>query len=211
MIIELLLIHELDFSIIVFTSRCSVTVSNSGDSSTLTSLPAGSNSSSVVALNTWLQLTHILDWPKTPAGSSYDTDRIQNTASNNSFFVAWLFVTAKTCLLCRCLAMDIFSGSAIPAFIRHVTIFTENNRTTGVCTCNPRHVHMRQSCCISAVPVIDPSRRYVRIISGSGVIYDRELKRIKMCQPPIAWRPYRIKVNKGEKGYVFSDTYTRNL
>jgi hypothetical protein len=29
------------------------------------------------------------------------------------------------CLLCHCLAMDVFLGSAIAAFIRHVTILME--------------------------------------------------------------------------------------
>jgi hypothetical protein len=45
---------------------------------------------------------------------SLGTDRIENTAYNSSVF-AWLFVTAETCLPYRCLAMYVFSGSAIPA------------------------------------------------------------------------------------------------
>jgi hypothetical protein len=36
--------------------------------------------------------------------------------------VAYVFVAAGTCLPSRCLAMNVYSGSAIPAFRRHVTI-----------------------------------------------------------------------------------------
>jgi hypothetical protein len=59
---------------------------------------------------------------------SHGTGRIENTASNNSSFVAWVFVTEEKCLPCRCLAMDIGSGSAVQAFIRHVTILASHIR-----------------------------------------------------------------------------------
>jgi hypothetical protein len=51
-------------------------------------------------------------------------DRIENTASNNFSFVAWLFVIAETCLPCRCLAVDVFSGSAIQDFIHYVAMLS---------------------------------------------------------------------------------------
>jgi hypothetical protein len=59
-----------------------------------------------------------------PIGSPYilDAHRIENASSKNSSVVAWLFVTAETCSPCRCLAMCMFSRSAIPAFVRNVTI-----------------------------------------------------------------------------------------
>jgi hypothetical protein len=41
---------------------------------------------------------------------------------NNSSIVACIFVAAGTCLPSRCLAMNVYSGSTIPAFRRHVTI-----------------------------------------------------------------------------------------
>jgi hypothetical protein len=47
----------------------------------------------------------------------------EDITSNNSSIVAWLFITSQTCLPCRCIAMDAFYGSPIPAFIRHVTAF----------------------------------------------------------------------------------------
>jgi hypothetical protein len=51
---------------------------------------------------------------------------------NNLNIVAYVFVAAGTCLPSRCLAMKIYSGSAIPAFRRHVTIYwvKRNPRTS---------------------------------------------------------------------------------
>jgi hypothetical protein len=42
--------------------------------------------------------------------------------TNNPLIVACVFVVAGTCLPSRCLAMNVYSGSTIPAFRRHVTI-----------------------------------------------------------------------------------------
>jgi hypothetical protein len=42
---------------------------------------------------------------------SFGTDHIENTASNNSPTVAWLFFTTQTCLPCRCLKY--------PFWVRH--------------------------------------------------------------------------------------------
>jgi hypothetical protein len=52
------------------------------------------------------------------------TNRIRNKVSNNSSLVAWVSVTAETCLPSRWLAMDVSSGSIIPASRRHVTVYT---------------------------------------------------------------------------------------
>jgi hypothetical protein len=41
---------------------------------------------------------------------------------NNNSIVAYVFVAAGTCLPSRCLTMNLYSGSNIPAFRRHVTI-----------------------------------------------------------------------------------------
>jgi hypothetical protein len=41
---------------------------------------------------------------------------------NNTSIVAYVFVAAGTCLTSRCLAINVYSGSAIPAFMRNVTI-----------------------------------------------------------------------------------------
>jgi hypothetical protein len=59
-----------------------------------------------------------------PSLHSLGTDRIENTISNNSS-LGWIFVTVETFSLGRYLAMDVFSGFAIPAFIRHVTVRRE--------------------------------------------------------------------------------------
>jgi hypothetical protein len=56
---------------------------------------------------------------------SLATDLIENTASNDSSVVAWLFLTAEICLLCHCPAVHAFLGSAFPAFIHHGTILVE--------------------------------------------------------------------------------------
>jgi hypothetical protein len=42
---------------------------------------------------------------------------------NNPSLVACVFVTVGTCLPSRCLEMNVYSGSTIPASRRHVTIF----------------------------------------------------------------------------------------
>jgi hypothetical protein len=49
-------------------------------------------------------------------------DPIENTVSNSSSVVAWLFDAAETRLPCRCLRVDAFSESAVSAFFRHDTI-----------------------------------------------------------------------------------------
>jgi hypothetical protein len=41
---------------------------------------------------------------------------------NNSFIVAFVFVSTGTCLPSRCLEISIYSGSTIPAFRPHITI-----------------------------------------------------------------------------------------
>jgi hypothetical protein len=69
---------------------------------------------------------------------SFCTDRMENTASNNSSVVAWLFITVETCLPCRCLTMNILSGSAIPAFIRHVTVLSLCFVVSATCSWSPR-------------------------------------------------------------------------
>jgi hypothetical protein len=43
-----------------------------------------------------------------------------------SSVVACIFISAGTGLPSRCLAMNFYSGSAIPAFRRHVTIISQN-------------------------------------------------------------------------------------
>jgi hypothetical protein len=43
---------------------------------------------------------------------------------NNTSIVACLFVATGTCLPNRCLAMNVYSEFTIPAFRRHVTIFS---------------------------------------------------------------------------------------
>jgi hypothetical protein len=48
----------------------------------------------------------------------YDMDCIESTASNSSSIVGCVFVAMVTCLLNRCLATAIFSGSSMPAFRR---------------------------------------------------------------------------------------------
>jgi hypothetical protein len=45
--------------------------------------------------------------------------------------VAYVFVAAGTCLPSRSLVRNVYSGSAIPAFRRHVTIYTPSVMTTG--------------------------------------------------------------------------------
>jgi hypothetical protein len=42
----------------------------------------------------------------------------------NTSIVAYVFFAAETCLPSRCLAMNVYSGSTVPAFRRHVTILT---------------------------------------------------------------------------------------
>jgi hypothetical protein len=42
---------------------------------------------------------------------------------NNTSIVAYVFVAAGTCLQSRCLAMNMYSGSDIPTFKRHVTMY----------------------------------------------------------------------------------------
>jgi hypothetical protein len=63
--------------------------------------------------------------PSTPDGSHYvfSTNRIGNTASNNSSVFAWLFFRVWTCFRCHCLATHLLSGSNIPPFMCHVTIW----------------------------------------------------------------------------------------
>jgi hypothetical protein len=48
--------------------------------------------------------------------TEYDMDRIENTAYNRSSIVACEFVAAGTCLLSRCLATAVYTGSAILDF-----------------------------------------------------------------------------------------------
>jgi hypothetical protein len=40
----------------------------------------------------------------------------------SSFIVLCVLISAETCLLSRCLAINLYSGSVLPAFRRHVTI-----------------------------------------------------------------------------------------
>jgi hypothetical protein len=45
--------------------------------------------------------------------------------SNGSYsIVACVFVAARMCLPCRCLAINIYSDFDIPAFVRHVTVLS---------------------------------------------------------------------------------------
>jgi uncharacterized Fe-S cluster protein YjdI len=98
-------------------------------------LPAATNRRLPTATNSHFRLTKNSRWFSL---YSIGTDPIENNASNNFFVVAWLFVTAEKCLPCRCLAMDVFSGSALPAFIRHVTIHIY------VYNLHMRYLHRRQ-------------------------------------------------------------------
>jgi hypothetical protein len=49
-------------------------------------------------------------------------DRIGNIVPKNSSVVACVSIAAGTCLLSRCPAMSVYSGSATPAFRRHVKV-----------------------------------------------------------------------------------------
>jgi hypothetical protein len=49
---------------------------------------------------------------------------IENIVPNNSSIVACVSVAAETFSPIRCLAMDVSSGSTIPAFRRHVTVLS---------------------------------------------------------------------------------------
>jgi hypothetical protein len=49
------------------------------------------------------------------------TDCMENTASN-IFIVMCVFIATGMCLPSRCLAVDVFSVSPIPAVRRHVTV-----------------------------------------------------------------------------------------
>jgi hypothetical protein len=42
--------------------------------------------------------------------------------NGSSSIVKCVFISAGTCLPSRCLAMNVYSGSAIPAFRRHITM-----------------------------------------------------------------------------------------
>jgi hypothetical protein len=64
---------------------------------------------------------------------------------DSSSVVACLFISARTRLPSRCLAMNVHSGSAISAFRRHITMYSVdwyegywmmNRREYGVVTCN---------------------------------------------------------------------------
>jgi hypothetical protein len=62
-------------------------------------------------------------------GYDTKTDRLTDCQSQcdsdsdcSSSFVACVFISAGICLLSRCLEMNVYSGSAIPAFRHHVTV-----------------------------------------------------------------------------------------
>jgi hypothetical protein len=54
-------------------------------------------------------------------------DKTENVVPNNSSIVACIFVAMEICLPCRFLAVDVSSGSTVPAFRRHVTIWMFQN------------------------------------------------------------------------------------
>jgi hypothetical protein len=83
----------------VFTCRSLATVSNSRDSPTIPSTGLGSSL------------------------YSFGTYPTENTVSNNSSIVACIYVAAGTCVPSRRLLVDVSSGSTIPNFRRHFTIF----------------------------------------------------------------------------------------
>jgi hypothetical protein len=60
------------------------------------------------------------------ASSLYSLGRPQQKTSfsNNPFIITYVLVAVGICLPSRCLAMNVYSGSAIPAFRCHVTIYS---------------------------------------------------------------------------------------
>jgi hypothetical protein len=61
-------------------------------------------------------------------------------STTNTSIVPYVFVAAGTCLSSRCLAMNVYSGSTIPAFRRHVTINLEACWSKGSYTLKYCHV-----------------------------------------------------------------------
>jgi hypothetical protein len=61
---------------------------------------------------------------------SFEADTTENFVSiviaQNISIVTFLFVAAGNCIPSRCLVMNVYFGSAIPAFRRHVTICMYN-------------------------------------------------------------------------------------
>jgi hypothetical protein len=53
----------------------------------------------------------------------------KHPVSNSNSIAACVFVAAGKCLPSRCLAINVSSGSTIPAFRRHVTIFLKEIKT----------------------------------------------------------------------------------
>jgi hypothetical protein len=56
--------------------------------------------------------------------------RLPRRCVEMAVLVASMFISAGTCLPNRFLAMNVYSGSAIPAFRRHVTIHIFQNEVT---------------------------------------------------------------------------------
>jgi hypothetical protein len=101
----------------IFTCRPLATASNSGDSSAFRAqvLPSSSLVQNCPPAT-----------PSTGLGSSLYSlapDPTENTVYNYSSIVACIYVVAGTCVPNRCLAIDVSSGSTIPNFRHHVTIF----------------------------------------------------------------------------------------
>jgi hypothetical protein len=61
-------------------------------------------------------------FPSSPFTSPLCKDQIEKFVPSNSYFVAYVFVAGGTFLRSRCLAMDFYYSSTIPAFRRNVKI-----------------------------------------------------------------------------------------
>jgi hypothetical protein len=65
-----------------------------------------------------------LDTHYTASGGTQQKTQFPSLQLNKSSIVAYIFVTMGTFVPSRCLAMNVYSGSVIPAFMHHVTILS---------------------------------------------------------------------------------------
>jgi hypothetical protein len=127
----MLTVENIPFSLLTTTHMKSLLHSQTFNSSELHSITVmlqflnsiPSLHSSAPKHTSWQAGVSKLDWLSQLTQLAWDPPYItsgltqQKTLfSNNSFIVA------RTCLLCRCLAVNVYSGSTIPTFKRHVTI-----------------------------------------------------------------------------------------
>jgi hypothetical protein len=74
-------------------------------------------------IRTRLHTGVVTDCPNFLPYNYFCTDRTENTVFNINSIVACEFVVRGTCLPSRCLAMHVSSGSTIPSFRRHDTVW----------------------------------------------------------------------------------------